>query len=603
MTTIERLPKPKEEHIRNGATVRRGYTATNAGRLLEEQLAAVSRGQATVQAPEPLYYAVIQREPDGRLPALPDSLAPKDVQADGFSLTANESGVYILSRHPRGVLYGWQKWQQMVEDGQIVAAEVIDYPDTPWRAFHLDMRYGFPTFERLLTIVDELSVARYNVFLLEYENRFPFSTNPDVADAAHLQPEQVARLQEYAAERYIEIIPLQQTIGHLEYLLKRPAYTHLREVREQPETAAAYSLNPLGFKHINAIDEICASNEDAYRVVEGMLDDIIAAHPHSRYIHIGCDEAWNLLSCPVCKEKFGADGKNRLYLTHINRMAARVLAAGKRPIIWDDMLRQFTDEELEQLDKRVVIMIWLYYESNYALAKKLVKRFRTAGFTVLGAAAAKCSEGPEPQYLDMPWYELRLGNVDMWGRLCAEEALDGFCMTVWSNYSGTIAPPHPFFDTIWYPVLFAAEKLWNTAAVREGFDRRFAASFFGVEMEELFHGGMQARCARMEQVAETAKRHVYEAKVLHVMELLSLYRLKSLAVGRELYKLHMPVTEAEKTIVRRRVEEVQAFREELKPLVHKVVATYYTTQDAEVFVRSRFDADEALYAAFGGNNS
>ena len=98
---------------------------------------------------------------------------------------------------------------------------------------------------------------------------------------------------------------------------------------------------------------------------------------------------------------------------HINRLAARALAAGKTPIVWDDMLRSFSDEELELLDKRVVVMIWLYYESNYALAVKLARRFKQAGFTVLGAAAAKCGEGPEPQYLDMPWYELRLGNVDM----------------------------------------------------------------------------------------------------------------------------------------------------------------------------------------------
>lgn len=125
-------------------------------------------------------------------------------------------------------------------------------------------------------------------------------------------------------------------------------------------------------------------------------------------------------------------------------------------------------------------------------------------------------------------------------------------MTVWSNYSGTIAPPHPFFDTVWYPVLFAAEKLWNRQAVRDGFDTRFAAAFFGVAEEALFHGPTADRYARIERVSRLAKRHRYEAEVLRVMELTSVYRLKALTIGRELYKLRMPVTDAEKTIVRNR---------------------------------------------------
>ena len=60
----------------------------------------------------------------------------------------------------------------------------------------------------------------------------------------------------------------------------------------------------------------------------------------------------------------------------------------------------------------------------------------------------------------------------------------------------------------------------------------------------------------------------------------------------------MPVTDAEKTIVRNRAAEVAALRELLKPQVRRIVETHYTKDDADVFVRSRFDADEALFRAF-----
>jgi hexosaminidase len=590
------MPQPKfikEQDSQRNFNISNGYIATNAGDLLENELKRYGSSAACVEDCE-LYYAIISTDKKVVIPELPAELDDSAARKDGFYLNADENGLKIVSRHPRGVLYGWQLWNQFNQDEIIFAGTVIDYPDTEFRAFHMDMRYGFPKFERMLSIIDELSACRYNKFILEYENRFPYQKHSDITDKLHFAPEQIREIQDYAAQRFIEIIPLQQTIGHLEYVLKLPQYYHLREMRKFPETDKPYCFNSVGFKHYNDIDEICASNEEAYAVVESMLDEIISAHPDSRYVHLGCDEAWNLLSCERCIEKFGEDGANRLYAGHINRMAKKVLDAGKTPIIWDDMLRHFTDSELEQLDKRIVIMIWLYYESNYKLAKELTKRFCNAGFTVIGAAASKCGEGPEPQYLDMPWYELRMGNVNMWGRVCAEEGIDGFCMTVWSNYSGTIAPPHPFFDTIWYPVLFAAEKMWNLDAVSDGFDERFAMSFFGVDDAKLFHGSTAARFECIERVCRECKRHSYEAEVIRIMELTSIYRLKALAIGRELYKLNMDVTEAEKRIIKNRISEVSAMREELKPLVREIVAKYYSESDAEVFVRSRFDADEEL---------
>lgn len=591
------MPQPKYIQIKKGNVPAKGYTSSNAGDLLSEELNCYSMGEAAVEG-RGLFYAVISARCRTLLPDLPEQLDGSAAREDGFVLSADEDGLKIVSRHPRGVLYGFHLWRQLMANGDLFAGIVIDYSDLEFRAFHMDMRYGFPSFERMLSIIDELSAYRYTAILLEYENRFPYQTYADINDPAHFSPEQIREIQRYAARRFIEVIPLQQTLGHLEYMLKLPRYHHLRELREFPVTGKPYCFNSIGFKHYNDIDEICASNEEAYAVVETMLDEIIAAHPDSRYVHLGCDETWNLLSCDQCRARFGEDGKNLLFSGHVNRMAARVLAAGKIPIIWDDMLRHFSEGELEHLDRHIVIMIWLYYESNYKLAGQLVEKYRKAGFTVWGAAAAKCSEGPEPQYLDMPWYELRMGNVDMWGRVCSEENIAGFCMTVWSNYSGTIAPPHPFFDTIWYPVAFAAEKFWNHKAVRDHFDEKFVSSFFGAEGVSLFHGNSSERFDHIEKVCRDCTRHAYEAEVLRVMELVSIYRLKALAVERELYKLNMDVTDAEKQIVRNRMTEVAAMRRELKPMVEKIVSVHYSKADAEVFVRSRYDADEALYQLF-----
>lgn len=83
--------------------------------------------------------------------------------------------------------------------------------------------------------------------------------------------------------------------------------------------------------------------------------------------------------------------------------------------------------------------------------------------------------------------------------------------------------------------------------------------------ENLFHGSAADRYARIERVSRLATRHRYEAEAIRVMELTGVYRLKALTVGRELYKLRMPVTDAEKTIVRNRAAEVAALRELRSP--------------------------------------
>ena len=166
------LPAPKEMHTVPGVSPARGFTATNAGPFAEERLALRSLGALSVQA-DGLYYAVIAVQADATLPDLPAVLR-RPGRDEGFFLSADEGLVCVLSAHPRGVLYGLHAYEQTLADDGSFCGTVIDYPDTAFRAFHMDMRYGFPSVSRMLAILEELSAARFNTFLLEYENRFPF---------------------------------------------------------------------------------------------------------------------------------------------------------------------------------------------------------------------------------------------------------------------------------------------------------------------------------------------------------------------------------------------------------------------------------------------
>jgi len=572
-----------------------GFTAVSGEGFVSRGLRSFSAGMAELSETDCFYFVISKN----KTPALPELLTD---HPEGYTLHLSPKLIAGCSKTAQGLFYAYKTFQSLIENDFLPECEITDYPHSAFRAFHMDMRYGFPSLTRMMEIIDALAAFKYNTFILEYENRFPYEKYSDICDTDCFTKEEIAQMIAYAEERYIEIVPLQQTIGHLEYLLKNDAYYPLREMRNFPETEQPFCFNPAGFKHFNNIDEICACSQEAYEIIERNLQEVIEAHPNSQYVHIGCDEAWNLLSCPKCKEKYG-DDKNKLYLEHINRMADSVVGAGKIPMIWDDMLQSFGEKELSLLCPQLVVVCWLYYGSQHQKAIACTEKYQKAGFRVLGASAAKCSEGPEPQYLDIPWYPQRTRGIDMWAAVCEEKALDGFCHTCWSNYSGTIAPPHPFFDTAWYTVAYAAQKLWNRDADLKGFDAFFIHSFFGVPDK---HGGFDNRNEQaytlFEDIEKTCTKHKYEAAAMKVMSLLSAYRLKSLFVHRELYRLTMDITSPERRIIQNRLAEVKALRERLIPELQETIGVHYTKKDCEIFINSRFGADITLEKAYGMGN-
>ena len=66
---------------------------------------------------------------------------------------------------------------------------------------------------------------------------FPYTgpfLNSSSAQNAY-SPSGVLQINKVAKENNLEIIPLIQTFGHMEFLLKLPEHLHLREVSDQPQ--------------------------------------------------------------------------------------------------------------------------------------------------------------------------------------------------------------------------------------------------------------------------------------------------------------------------------------------------------------------------------
>lgn len=125
------------------------------------------------------------------------------------------------------------------------------------RVVHLDLKGAPPKISYLIRLFPLLKTLGATSLLLEYEDMFPFSGSlSDIAAHNAYSKEQLLDVLKSAKDNELEVIPLVQTFGHLEFALKRESFVHLREVPESPQ-ALCPSLNQ-SLEFVEAlIDQVC----------------------------------------------------------------------------------------------------------------------------------------------------------------------------------------------------------------------------------------------------------------------------------------------------------------------------------------------------------
>ncbi|PKU35521.1 hexosaminidase d-like isoform x1 [Limosa lapponica baueri] len=231
------------------------------------------------------------------------------------------------------------------EAGQQVPRDVSA---TEMRLVHLDLKGAAPRVSYLEQVFPLLSQLGANGILIEYEDMFPFKGELEILKSPYAYSEEdIERIQQLAELHKLEVVPLVQTFGHVEFILKHEKYQHLREVERFPN-----SFNP----HV----------PDTLALLKSILSQVIEKHRRSTWIHIGADEVFHLGE--------GMDSKNwmshnrgdtgTMYLKHIKEVLAFIAAQykGLRVLMWDDMLRKISVGALREsgIAKHVSPMVWFY---------------------------------------------------------------------------------------------------------------------------------------------------------------------------------------------------------------------------------------------------
>ncbi|NWU69896.1 HEXDC Hexosaminidase, partial [Pterocles burchelli] len=214
------------------------------------------------------------------------------------------------------------------------------------RLVHLDLKGAAPRVSYLEQVFPLLSQLGANGILIEYEDMFPFKGELEILRSPYAYSEEdIERIQQLAELHKLEVVPLVQTFGHVEFILKHEKYQHLREVERFPN-----SFNP----HL----------PNTLALLKSILAQVMEKHRRSTWIHIGADEVFHLGE--------GADSKNwmshnkgdvgTMYLKHIKEVLGFIATQfwGLRALMWDDMLRKISVGALrgERMGTAAVASCW-----------------------------------------------------------------------------------------------------------------------------------------------------------------------------------------------------------------------------------------------------
>lgn len=225
------------------------------------------------------------------------------------------------------------------------------------RAFMLDIsRDRVPTTETLRLIVDILARYRYNQLQLYTEHTFSYEGHEEVwEESSPMTPREIAKLQTYCRVQGIELVPNQNSFGHMERWLVHPKYNSLAKF---PKGGA---VTPWGTvkKFPTTLDP---SNPGSIELVEDLFAQLLPNF-ESGLFNIGCDETFEI-SDP--EEYFG----------FLMKVVAAARRHGKRPMFWGDIILKHP-EFIERLPKDLIALDW-GYEGNHPFEDE-ARRFKEAG--------------------------------------------------------------------------------------------------------------------------------------------------------------------------------------------------------------------------------
>jgi hypothetical protein len=290
-----------------------------------------------------------------------------DLPPQGYRLRVRSSGIEVVAPDRAGILHATATLRQWLalhprDRGApleaIAGIEIEDWPDFPDRGVMLDIsRDQVPTVATLERLIDLLASWKINQLQLYTEHTFAYAGHEEVWRGwSPLTPADVRLLDARCAERGIDLVPNQNSFGHLHRWLVHHPYRRLAECPEGVEhpwsggRKEPFSLCPLDPGSLALLDDLYEQLLPCFR---------------SRLFNVGCDETFDLGQCRS-RQACEARGRGRVYLDFLRAIHDRVATWGRRMLFWGDIALEHP-ELLSELPGDALPLLW-GYEADHPFA-------------------------------------------------------------------------------------------------------------------------------------------------------------------------------------------------------------------------------------------
>jgi hexosaminidase len=319
-----------------------------SARLLKEALREYSEVtymlSASVTGPAQAFAVELRQVEDPGIPA------------QGYRLSITPEKITVEATTPAGVFYGVQTLIQVIKRSgpALPCLEVSDWPDFPARGYMLDIsRDKVPTMATLRGLIDRLAGWKINQLQLYTEHTFAYLNHPEVwQEASPLTGQDILELDRYCKERFIELVPNQNSFGHMHRWLTHMRYAPLAEVAEGFNTPFGHWTGPFSLD---------PTNPQSFELVKSLFDELLP-HFSSRQVNIGCDETFDL-GQGKSRELTEKIGKYRVYLDFLLKVSNDLIGRGYTVQFWGDIVQE-APEVIPLLPKELMALDWGYEETH-----------------------------------------------------------------------------------------------------------------------------------------------------------------------------------------------------------------------------------------------
>jgi hexosaminidase len=272
--------------------------------------------------------------------------------SQGYRLMVTPEGISIVGSHA-GIYYGVCTLRQLIEQqgAALPCLFIDDAPDYPARGVMLDCsRDKVPTMDTLYDLVDMLASFKVNQVQLYIEHTFAYSQHREVWEhASPFTGEEILALDAFCRQRHIDLVPNQNSLGHVERWLKFPRYNGLAESPEGFQT----NWGNMEWRPASTLDPLDPGSIDLMR---GLYSEYLP-HFTSKLFNVGCDEPWELGQGKSKAEVEKRGG--RVYLDFLLKLHRVVSDHGRQMQFWGDIIIHHP-ELIPELPKDSFAMEWGY---------------------------------------------------------------------------------------------------------------------------------------------------------------------------------------------------------------------------------------------------